>query len=92
MAGDLNGDGFVGIEDLNIVLGNWNDAVTPGDLLLGDPTGDGFVGIEDLNQVLGNWNAGTPPNQGGAVPEPGTLTLLMLAGSVLLRGRIGRRA
>ena len=31
--GDMNSDGFVGIEDLNIVLGNWNQAVTPGDLL-----------------------------------------------------------
>jgi subtilisin-like proprotein convertase family protein len=61
ITGDMNSDGFVGIEDLNIVLGNWNQAVTPGDLLFGDPTGDGFVGIGDLNVVLGNWNAGTPP-------------------------------
>lgn len=28
-AGDLNWDGFVGIEDLNIVLGNWNAGVPP---------------------------------------------------------------
>ncbi len=59
--GDLDGDGFVGINDLNVVLGNWNLNVTPGDLLSGDPDGDGFVGINDLNVVLGNWNAGTPP-------------------------------
>jgi hypothetical protein len=59
--GDLDGDGFVGIADLNLVLGNWNQNVTPGDLLSGDPDGDGFVGIADLNVVLGNWNAGTPP-------------------------------
>ncbi len=58
--GDLNDDGFVGIEDINIVLGNWNQTVTPpGDLLQGDPSGDGYVGIEDLNVVLPNWNAGT---------------------------------
>ncbi|MEZ6192560.1 MAG: hypothetical protein R3C45_14890 [Phycisphaerales bacterium] len=50
--GDLNGDGFVGIADLNIVLSNWNQNVTPGDYLQGDPSGDGFVGIEDLNYVL----------------------------------------
>jgi MYXO-CTERM domain-containing protein len=27
--GDINGDGFVGIEDLNIVLGNWNAGTPP---------------------------------------------------------------
>ncbi len=60
ITGDLDGDGFVGINDLNIVLGNWNLNVPPGDPLA-DPSGDGFVGIDDLNIVLGNWNAGTPP-------------------------------
>ena len=33
--GDLDGDGFVGISDLNIVLTSWNFNVVPGDLLLG---------------------------------------------------------
>ena len=55
--GDLSGDRFVGIEDLNLVLGNWNQAVAADDLATGDASGDGFVGIEDLNIVLGNWNA-----------------------------------
>ncbi len=59
LEGDLNGDGFVGIEDLNLVLSDWN-ASPPTDPAA-DPTGDNFVGIEDLNLVLGNWNAGTPP-------------------------------
>jgi hypothetical protein len=59
--GDLNKDGFVGIDDLNTVLGNWNQTVAPGDWFAGDPSGDGFVGIEDLNTVLGNWNAAAPP-------------------------------
>ena len=58
--GDLNGDGFVGLDDLDLVLGNWNQNVTPGDKLSGDPSGDGFVGLDDLDIVLGNWNAGTP--------------------------------
>ena len=61
LTGDLDGDGFVGINDLNVVLSNWNLNVTQGDLLLGDPSDDGFVGIDDLNIVLSNWNAGTPP-------------------------------
>ncbi|MEZ6191301.1 MAG: hypothetical protein R3C45_08420 [Phycisphaerales bacterium] len=84
LAGDLNGDGFVGIEDLNIVLGNWNANVTSGDQLSGDPSGDGFVGIEDLNQVLGNWNAGAPP-AASVVPEPASLGLLVSGLTLLAR-------
>ncbi len=30
LAGDINGDGFVGIADLNIVLGTWNNGINPG--------------------------------------------------------------
>ncbi len=87
LVGDLDADGFVGITDLNIVLGVWNSNVTPGDLLAGDPSGDGFVGIEDLNVVLGNWNAGTPPPPGSVVPEPTTLALLGLGAFAMLRRR-----
>jgi hypothetical protein len=82
--GDLDGDGFVGITDLNIVLGAWNQNVTAGDPMMGDPSGDGFVGIEDLNVVLGNWNAGTPPSA-VAVPEPAGLMLLGTGGLLWLR-------
>jgi len=92
IVGDLDGDGFVGIDDLNIVLSNWNLNVTAGSLILGDPSNDGFVGIDDLNTVLGNWNAGSPPTTSqltGLVPEPGVLTILALAGTgaVLRRSR-----
>ncbi len=75
LPGDLDGNGFVGIEDLNIVLGSWNQTVPPGDPLA-DPSGDGFVGIEDLNTVLGNWNAGAPP-PGNAIPEPASALALL---------------
>lgn len=78
LGGDLDGDGFVGITDLNIVLGAWNQSVPPADLIT-DPSGDGFVGIEDLNIVLGNWNAGTPPVSGAAIPEP-TIWLFVFVG------------
>ena len=84
LAGDLNGDGFVGVYDLNIVLSNWNQNVTPGDLLSGDPTGEGFVGVDDLNLVLANWNSDNPPSA-DVVPEPTTLALLGLGGLAILR-------
>jgi len=76
--GDLDGDGFVGINDLNIVLGNWNQNVPPANPLA-DPSGDGFVGIDDLNTVLGNWNAGTPPAAAN-IPEPGSILILTMGG------------
>jgi T5SS/PEP-CTERM-associated repeat protein len=85
LLGDLNLDGFVGIVDLNIVLGNWNQTVPPGDPLA-DPSSDGFVGIADLNVVLGNWNAGTPPREASNIPEPGTVLLLFI-GSLMLPHR-----
>jgi trypsin/PEP-CTERM motif-containing protein len=92
LSGDLNGDGFVGIADLNIVLGGWNQSVAAGVGLGGDPTGDGFVGIADLNLVLGNWNASAPPAGNlSAIPEPGTLGLLGVGLGALLGRRRGGR-
>ena len=85
LMGDLNGDGFVGVDDLNIVLVNWNQNVTPGDLSSGDATGEGFVGVDDLNIVLVNWNNGTPPTDHGAIPEPTGLLLFSIGGLALLR-------
>jgi hypothetical protein len=73
LIGDLDGDGFVGIADLNIVLDHWNQTVTAGSLRSGDLDGDGFIGIEDLNAVLGTWNSSVPPPASdAAVPEPTT--------------------
>lgn len=75
VAGDLNVDGFTGIEDLNIVLSQWNSDGS-GDPR-SDPSGDGFVGISDLNAVLGSWNAGTAQGpwdyDSGSVTTPGDL-------------------
>ena len=87
LVGDLDGDGFVGINDLNIVLANWNQNVTAGDELAGDFDGDGFVGIGDLNGVLGNWNAGTPPGGQANIPEPGTVGVMGVMSLVLMRKR-----
>jgi len=79
LPGDLNGDGFVGGDDLDIVRSFWGQNVTAGDLLSGDPSNDGFVGGDDLDIVRANWGQGTPPSP-TAVPEPSTLiSLLALA-------------
>ncbi len=78
LEGDVNSDGFVGIEDMNVILGNWNQNVPVGSRIHGDiaGVGDGFIGISDLNVVLGNWNAATPPAT--PAPEPTALTLCAL--------------
>jgi len=76
LAGDLNSDGFVGGDDLDIVRSFWGQNVTAGDLLQGDPSNDGFVGGDDLDIVRANWGQGTPPAP-GAVPEPSMFVLLL---------------
>ncbi len=83
--GDLNGDGFVGLDDLDIILSAWNQTVTAGDTAAGDPSGDGFVGLDDLDVVLNNWNAGNPP--GSSVPEPGAILIVGSLVSVLIQRR-----
>ncbi len=89
LPGDLNGDGFVGQDDLNFILGKWGTIVTPGSFTMGDPSGDGFVGQDDLNILLGHWGEGTPPLtlagsslSAAAVPEPSSvlLTVIGIAG------------
>ncbi len=87
--GDLDGDGFVGLSDLDIILNNWNQSIPPGNPLA-DPTGDNFVGLADLDIVLNNWNAGTPPGSNVNIPEPGGLWLFGLAGVAALRRRLMR--
>jgi len=83
LPGDLDGDGFVGSADLDIVRANWGSTVTAGDLMMGDPSGDGTVGSADLDIVRANWGA----TLGAAVPEPAALLLLAigLVGVVLRR-------
>ena len=76
--GDLNGDGVVSSDDLDIVRANWGQQVTAGDWESGDPTGDGFVGSDDLDVIRANWGQGTPPAP-SSMPEP-------VSGGLLITG------
>jgi probable HAF family extracellular repeat protein len=74
--GDANLDGKVDINDLTIVLSNYNQ--TGKGWTQGEFTGDGKVDINDLTIVLAHYNDTTAPAAGGpaAVPEPCALALL----------------
>lgn len=78
LPGDLNGDGAVNSGDLDLVRGNWGTAGPEG-----DANGDGAVNSGDLDIVRANWGATAAAS---AVPEPGTL-LLLLAGILALSVR-----
>ncbi len=41
--GDVNGDGFVGLDDLDIILNNWNTGIAPGSGSPSIPEPSGFV-------------------------------------------------
>jgi hypothetical protein len=77
LLGDLNEDGFVGQDDLNIVLGDWGQTVEVGSI--GDLNLDGFIGQDDLNVILGAWGTGTPLPNLQAIPEVSSMALVSIA-------------
>jgi len=52
--GDLTDDAVVDVDDLNVILSQWN---TPGPI--GDINHDSTVDVDDLNVVLSNWACST---------------------------------
>jgi len=86
--GDLTGDGYVGADDLDLVLARWGTAVTAGNWTLGDANGDGLVGDADLDVVLAHFGEGTLP--AATVPEPGTGALVAMCVLVGVAGRSRR--
>ena len=60
---DINGDGIISSVELDVILANWGDTVTPYDRAQGDLNGDGTVGSADLSMVTANFgNTGTSAN------------------------------
>ena len=75
MPGDANLDGKVDINDLTIVLTQYN--ATGMAWTQGDFNGDGTVDINDLTIVLAHYNQSLGTSLGiNAVPEPSTLVLI----------------
>jgi hypothetical protein len=85
MAGDLDLDGQVRIDDLVTLAQHWNIS-SGADWFDGDCTGDGAVVIDDLVALAQNWNRSLA-GAGAAVPEPATLAVLAAGGLALSAGR-----
>jgi hypothetical protein len=92
LPGDANLDHKVDINDLTIVLSNYNRS-TGMSWSTGDFVGDGTVDINDLTIVLADYGASFGASGAGnlsATPEPGTLALIA-AGAVALLPLLRRR-
>jgi hypothetical protein len=80
--GDADGDGDVDMNDFNAIRDNFQQAAAS--RAEGDLTGDGTVDFKDFRQ----WKANHPftPAPAGAVPEPGTIALGLMAAAAALAG------
>ena len=92
LPGDANNDGVTNAADLNALGSNWQrEGLTSWEQ--GDFDGNGIGNAADLNIVGGNWQktaadfAAAPLAATAAVPEPGSLGLLLISLLGLLRFR-----
>ncbi len=58
---DLNGDGYVGVEDVVEIAERWQPQASPEVVLAADLTGDGAVDDQDLLLLLRFWGKEAPP-------------------------------
>jgi uncharacterized protein (TIGR03790 family) len=89
IVGDGTLDGVVGLDDLNLILHNWNTPTTLG-AIRGDYNADGFVGVKDLNLMLSYWSSNKLVSPAAGVPEP-VGAWCVLSGTLHLMTRRGRR-
>jgi hypothetical protein len=93
--GDSNLDGVVDINDMLSFLGNYDPSGTvPGSYFQGDTNFDSIIDITDMLNLLGNYPTEDPVLSGGSmksiqssqsvVPEPATITMLLVAGIIAL--------
>ena len=87
--GDFNGDGKVEQEDLTMLLVNWGSTRQPEGWTV---SWDGALDQNELTDLMINWGLGSGGTElhNALVPEPATVTLLMLGG--LAAGRCRRMA
>jgi hypothetical protein len=94
MPGDVNGDGFVTIDDFNIIRDNFRKS--PRSRSQGDLTSDGLVSLPDFKQWKGAF-MGSGASLAGmdlsflSVPEPSSIVLMLLVVSGMTGCRCRRR-
>ena len=89
--GDVTGDGFVMMDDFDIIKNNFRQ--TPRSRAQGDLTGDGLVSLIDFTQWKGAFSPGSSSIAGLdmsflSVPEPSSLSLIGLL-SIMFAGAGG---
>ena len=80
---DFNDDGVIDDLDLTILATHWQQAGGHGE---GDANDDGFIDDLDLTALAVCWPGGDLDVS--AIPEPATLSLLVLGGIALLRRKL----
>ena len=81
--GDANGDGVVSAADYSTIQGFFGQVGNPG--MPGDANMDGVVSAGDYSSVQANFGNVAPPMT--PIPEPATLSLLVLGGVGILQKR-----
>ena len=85
--GDASGDNHVGVGDLSIMAGNWNQSGFTNGYADADFNYDGAVSLGDLSVMAATWDWSAPVAAPIGIPEPATVSLLALGAVGLLAPR-----